>query len=94
MESLNVITYDRDNDTVKLLPAVQNFDIYMETVKKGDIPWSHFYFGLSVLAAVGSVTIFSGLIEWISSSQWMLLISLIFLASSIAHLRHFRKLEE
>ena len=45
MENLNVITYDREKDTVKLLPTAQNFDIYMETVKKGDIPWSHFYFG-------------------------------------------------
>lgn len=94
MENLNVITYDREKDTVKLLPTAQNFDIYMETVKKGDIPWSHFYFGLSTLTAVGSVTIFSGLIKWISGSQWMLFISAIFLASSIAHLRHFRKLEE
>jgi hypothetical protein len=92
MESLEIINYDREHDTVELLPAAHNFDIYMETVKKGDIPWSQFYIGLSTLAILGSVTIFSGLIKWVSSSQWMLFTSAVFFASSLAHLRHVRKL--
>jgi len=94
MESLGVVTYNREKDSVELLPASHDFDIYMETVKKGDIPWSQFYLGMSIFAVAGSLTIFTGLIEWISSSQWMLFVSLIFLASSIAHLCHVKKLEE
>jgi hypothetical protein len=94
MESLGVIICDRENDCVELLPAACNFDIYMETVKKGDIPWSHFYIGLSTLAVVGSVTIYAGLFKWVTSSQWMLFTSSLFMASSIAHMRHVRKLEE
>lgn len=92
MESLEIINYDREHDTVELLPASRNFDIYMETVKKGDIPWSQFYMGISSLAIFGSVTIFSGLIQWVSSSEWMLFTSAVFFASSLAHLRHVRKL--
>jgi hypothetical protein len=38
MESLEIINYDREHDTIELLPAARKFDIYMETVKKGDIP--------------------------------------------------------
>ncbi|MDD3248356.1 MAG: hypothetical protein PHF18_16120 [Methanosarcina sp.] len=94
MENLGVIIYDREHDSVDLLPASRNFDIYMETVKKGDMPWSHFYLGLSALAVVGSVTIYAGLFEWVTSSQWMLFTSGLFMASSIAHTRHVRKLEE
>jgi hypothetical protein len=94
MESLGIITYNREQDTVELLPASRDFDVYMETVKKGDIPWSQFYLGLSTLAVVGSLTIFAGLIEWISSLQWMLFTSMIFFASSVAHMRHVRKLED
>ena len=94
MESLGIVTYNREQDLVELLPTSHDFDIYMETVKKGDIPWSHFYVGLSTLAVVGSLTIYSGLIELISSSQWMLFISTIFFASSMAHMRHVRKIEE
>lgn len=92
MESLEIINYDREHDTVELLPASRNFDIYMETVKKGDIPWSQFYIGLSSLAILGSTTIFSGLLKWVSSSQWMLFTSAVFFACSIAQVRHVRKL--
>ena len=91
MESLQIIIYNREHDTIELLPAAHNFDIYMETVEKGDIPWSQFYIGLSILAILGCITIFSGLINWVSSSQWMIFTSGIFFATSLAHLRHVRK---
>lgn len=92
MESLGVVNYNRESDFVELLPAARNFEIYMETVPKGDIPWSHFYVGLSALAVVGSVTIYAGLLEFVTSSQWMLFISGLFMASSLAHMHHVRKL--
>lgn len=92
MESLGVINYNREQDFVELLPAASHFDIYMETVPKGDIPWSQFYIGLSTLAVVGSVTIYADLFKWVTSSQWMLFISALFMISSIAHMRHVRKL--
>jgi hypothetical protein len=92
MESLDIIKFDREHDTIELLPAACNFDVYMETVKKGDIPWSQFYIGISILAILGSVIILSGLIKWVSSSQWMLFISAAFFASSLAHMRHVSKL--
>ncbi len=94
MESLGVIVYNREKESVELLPASRNFDIYMETVKKGDIPWSQFYLGFSVFTILGSVIIHEEVIEWISSSQWMLFISLAFLASSTVHQLHTQKLEE
>jgi hypothetical protein len=92
MESLGIINYSQENDFVELLPAASNFDIYMETVKKGDIPWSHFYIGLSILAVVGSVTIYLGLLKLVTSNQWMLFISILFMVASIVHMRHVRKL--
>jgi hypothetical protein len=92
MESLEIINYNRETDTIELLPAAKKLDLYMETVKKGDIPWSQFYLGLSTLAVVGSFTIFSGLINWITSSQWMIFTSAIFFTASIAQLRNVRKL--
>jgi len=91
MESLEIIRYDREKDIVELLPAAQSFSVYMETVKKGDIPWSQFYFGLSMLSLLGSIIIFSGIIKWISSSHWMLLTSATFLTASVSHVFHLRK---
>jgi hypothetical protein len=94
MESLNLIIYSREKDSVELLPAARDFDFYIETVKKGDIPWSQFYLGLSTLAVVGSFAILTELVKWITSYQWMLFISIIFLASSLAHMHQVCKRKE
>lgn len=93
MEKLGVITHDRKQDKVELLPIAHDFDIYMETVEKGDIPWSHFYLGLSILSVVGSVTIYIGLFKWVTSSKWMLFTDMLFFFSSIAHMHYVRKFE-
>lgn len=85
MESLKIITYDRSTDTVELLPISHDFDFYIETVKKDDIPWSQFYFGLSVLAGAGSFAIFTELIKWVTISQWMLFTNTVFIICSLAH---------
>jgi hypothetical protein len=92
MESLGIIAYNREQDTVELLPASQNFDIYLETVKKGDIPWNQFYLGLSIFAIVSSLIIITGVIKWIPSSKWMLFTNILFMAASIIHSYHIRKL--
>lgn len=94
MESLGIVIYNREQDCVELLPTSHNFDIYMETVKKGDISWSQFYLGFSILTVFGNVAIYKGLIEWISSFQWVIFVSLIFLSSSVVHQLHSQKLEE
>ena len=94
MESLKLITYNREEDNVELLSASHDFDIYIETVKKGDIPWSQFYFRLSLFAVVGNLTIFTGLIKWITSFQWMLFTSAIFIVSSLAHMHYIQRREK
>lgn len=94
MESLKILKYDREKDSIELLPSAQNFDIYIETVDKGDIPWHQFYLGISTLAIFGSIIIYLGLINWITSPQWMLFISVVFFASSMAHFHLFRRHNE
>ena len=87
-----VLQNDRRRLVLELLPASQDFDIYLETVNKGDIPWSQFYLGLSIFATVSSILIFAGLIKWIPSSKWMLFTNVLFIAASIAHMYQVRKL--
>lgn len=93
MESLKIIAYDKNTDTIELLPRSQEFNIYIETVKKGDIPWSQFYLGLSILTVVGSLAIFTELIKWITSFQWMLFTNVIFIICSFVHVYHSKILE-
>lgn len=90
MESLKIITYNRSTDTVDLLPISHDFDVYIETVKKGDIPWSQFYFGLSMLAGAGSLAIFTELIKWVTSYQWILFTNTVFIICSFAHVYYSR----
>ncbi len=92
MESLGIVAYHKEQDIVKLLPASQDLDIYMENVKKGGIRWSKFYLGLSIFAVVSSLLIFAGLIERIQSSKWMLFINVLFIAASIAYRHYIRKI--
>ena len=92
MESLGIVAFDKEQGMVELLPASQDFDIYMENVKKRDIHWSKFYLGLSIFAAVSTLLIFTGLIKWIQSFKWMLFTNVLFIAASIAHSRQVRKL--
>jgi hypothetical protein len=92
MESFNVITYDKENNMVKLLPPASNLNTYIETVKNGDISWSQFFSGFSTFALVGSIAIYTGLLKWVTSSQWLLFILAFFFISSIAYHRHVTKL--
>jgi hypothetical protein len=90
LESLKIIAYNREKDILELLPAAHDFDIYIETVKRGDISWSQFYLGLSILVIAGSLAIFVGLINWITSTQWMLLTSIVLIVFSLAHMRQIQ----
>jgi hypothetical protein len=94
MESLKILNYDREKDSIERLPSAQNFDIYIETVNKGDIPWNQFYLGISTLAIFGSIIIYLGLMNWITSPQWMLFISVVFFASSMVHFHLVRRHNE
>lgn len=90
--NLNVVTYEKDNEMAKLLPAAGELNTYIETTKKGDISWSHFFFVLSTIFLVGSILIYIGLFKWVTSSQWLIFMLAIFLIASIAFYRNVKKL--
>ncbi len=92
MEKMGIISYDREKDLVKLLPAAQDFDLYLETVKKGDIPWSLHYMALSALAMLGIAVIEAGIVNFVSVAQWALFISGLVFISSLAHTKHMKKI--
>jgi len=91
MESLNLINYDTETDMVKLLPSSKNFYFYVENTKKGDIPWNKFFFGLATIFLVGSISIYTGLIRFVTSFQWVFFMLAIFLVGSIAYHRNVKK---
>ncbi len=91
MESLGILTFDKFEDKVELMPAAAEMKVYLETVEEGNIPWSHYYMGLSLFAILGSGAVSLELITWLTGIQWALFVSFVFLASSIAHVKHMDK---
>jgi len=49
MDDLGVVEFDDREGTVRLGPASDDLNVYMEVVTGADVPWSQFYLGLSVL---------------------------------------------
>lgn len=92
MEQMGIVKYDREADRVELMPGADNFSVYLETVEKGNIPWSHYYVGLSIVALFGSLPVFLGFFDWFSSIQWLFFVDMLFLISSVAHLTHMEKI--
>ena len=94
MENMGILIYDRKTDEVKLTSAINDFDIYLETVKKGDISWGQYYLGLSIFFLMGSMGIVAGIITWISTAQWMIFINIVFVVSAAAHVRQMKSVNE
>ncbi|WP_255197986.1 DUF7344 domain-containing protein [Halorarius litoreus] len=56
MDSLGVVTYDRDRGTIELRNHVRAFDVYLDVVPVDDLPWGQFYLALgAVFAAIVTV---------------------------------------
>lgn len=91
MENLHIISYNREQGAVELLPASKYFNTYIETVKKDNISWSQFFFGLSIVTLAGSITIYTGFVKWVTSFQWTLFMCVIFLFASIISTRYFHE---
>lgn len=94
MEKMGIITHNREKDIIELTSRAQDLNMYLETVKKGDIPWSHFYMGLGIFALAGNAAVEINAINWISGSQWAFFVGILLLLSSIAHVTHTVKLED
>jgi len=94
MENMGIIAYNRDSDRLELTPAAEGVTLYLETVKKGDIPWSHFYLGFSIVAVMGTISIAFNFVKWIYSIYWLVFTNVIFLGASIVHvnrMKHYKK---
>jgi hypothetical protein len=91
MMNLNVISYEKDAEMVKLLPLAKEFNAYIEITKKGDIPWSTFFLGLGTVFLAGSILIYTRLIKFVTSFQWVFLMLVVFLIFSLVHHRNIKK---
>lgn len=52
MDQSGFVAYDSSRETVELADAVADLEVYLDVVPGGDVPWSLYYLGLSVLGLV------------------------------------------
>ncbi len=94
MENMGIIAYNRDSDRLELTPAAEGVTFYLETVKKGDIPCSHFLLLFSIVSFIGTILIVYNFTKWNYSIYWMVFINLIFLAASMVcvnRMKHYKR---
>jgi hypothetical protein len=88
MDEMDVVEFNDREGRVRIGPAAEDLDVYLEIVQDDDIPWSTFYFGL-VLVNVGLLTgaIFGvPLLASIPGIGWAVFAVTTFLVTSLAHL--------
>lgn len=61
MDERGLIEYDTEEQTVTLAPAAGDLDVYLDVVGRGDIPWSLYYLGLTILCGLLVIAAFVGL---------------------------------
>lgn len=85
LEKRGLVEYDEDRGIVELTEPIANAQIYLEVVAERNVPWSYFYLGLSVVAAllVGLTYYEVGVLERVSSLAIAGAITLLFAASAI-----------
>lgn len=52
LDELDVIDYDQREQVLELRERAEEVEVYMEVVPEGDISWSTYYLGVSVLGVV------------------------------------------
>lgn len=57
LDEIGVIEYDAEANLVEPTAALEDLEIYIEVLRGKEIPWSQYYLGLSVLAAVVLVAV-------------------------------------
>jgi hypothetical protein len=87
MDDADVVVFDDREGVIELGPEATELSVYLEVVDEGDISWSAFYIGLSLLNAVVIATAVLGLPVLSSIPAYGVAVFVVttFLVTSLAH---------
>ena len=87
MDDKGVVEFNKNRGTVEPTDAIQDVEIYMDIVHKGEIPWSQYYLGLSAVttALLAAVALNAWPFTLLSDLSWAIFIVVAFAVSSLAH---------
>lgn len=91
MEEAGVIEYD--GKEVRLTEKADEVEVYMDVVPSGSLPWSYYYFGLSLISALVLAGVWAGVYpESVPDLFWAGMVVAAFGVSSAYHAYRSRKM--
>jgi DNA-binding transcriptional ArsR family regulator len=91
LSSYGFVEYDQNRGLITLTQQGAELDVYLEVVPKGDLTWSDFWFGLSVIAFAFVVAAWAGTLPYLGGIVVAFLISTAFLLASAVHVVYTRR---
>ena len=91
LEDAGMIRYD--GNEVELTEQAEKLEVYLDIVPEGSVPWSVYYLGLSLLAAVVVATAWVGFLPTGALGETVVMtgIVLVYGASAVAHVIYDRR---
>ncbi|WP_254864743.1 DUF7344 domain-containing protein [Halovivax gelatinilyticus] len=88
-----VVEFNADRGVVEPTDATSQLDVYLDVVPHDDIPWSTYYAGLGALCLWFTAGVWFGLLPFslVSPTLGMLVVTVLFSASALAHVRYERR---
>lgn len=87
MDEKGVVEFDKNRGTVAPTASLEDVEIYMDIVHKGEIPWSQYYLGLSAVstALIAAVALNAWPFTLLPDLAWAIFMVVAFAVSSLAH---------
>lgn len=91
LEDAGMIRYD--GDQIELTEQAKKLEVYLDIVPEGSVPWSVYYLGLSLLAAVVVAAVWVGFLPTGTFDETLVMagIVLVYGASAVAHVVYDRR---
>ncbi|WP_254535486.1 DUF7344 domain-containing protein [Halomarina litorea] len=93
MDDVGVVEYDARLGRVRPAPAASDLECYLDVVAGGDLPWSGYYLGLSVLCGVVVGLAWAGVPPFglVPPLGWAAVVVAVVGASAVGHGYHSRQ---
>lgn len=87
MDELRFVEYDNHRGEVRLSEETADVEIYLDIVPRLDVPWGHYYLGLSALNVLLLGGVWAGLpvLSWIPSFSWAIFFVVVYAVSAVVH---------
>lgn len=95
MDDAEIVEFDKRRGVVEPTDAAEELDIYLDVVRRDEIPWSEYYLGLSAVALAFVVAVWTSVYPFVLLPEMGAgaLVAVAFSLSALAHYFHAREMK-